>query len=485
MGKIIQSLPAIINDNKKTLLLIIVAVSLIIFAIPRIHYNLFWGDECYSIISAQSFDNLLKYAYTDGANPILYYLILYICVSVFGGTPETYHLVSFIPWIIILILSITWIRKKFGSFVSLIFMILATLLETSFYYLVEVRSYELDILFMLLGFLFLLEILQKHEKKHYYCFIIVSLLGAYSHYYCILASIFLYFILLVDSWFINKQYKKMFAFTVVATIIGYSPWLILKMSTIAKSSTTMWMKTVPSIKECIESFFLSSFSQMLFLAMIICSAIIIFNNIKKSKNDNQPPSPETLWIIAGVCAVIGSILVSVLFSTLISPVLVTRYLFPVSVIAWLLLSYSAVHCCNDIKVKNVIIIAIVGLVLITGIPHCQVVLFNEKNSEAFTERTLERLDFIEEGDYILSDVDHFDWTILDYYLPGIEHTTKPINPYELPEIDKERQNFLFIYETMDEKIEGQLSLQGLGYETIMEDAHIQGLNFKVYEITVL
>ena len=86
------------------------------------------------------------------------------------------------------------------------------------------------------------------------------------------------------------------------------------------------------------------------------------------------------------------------------------------------------------------------------------------------------------GNNILTDVTHFNFNMTEYYFPGVDYSKTLINPYILPKIDKTRDNYLFIYEWMDEGIIKGLNDQGLSYEVVMENARIDYYRFNVYKL---
>ena len=74
---------------------------------------------------------------------------------------------------------------------------------------------------------------------------------------------------------------------------------------------------------------------------------------------------SALFIITGVISVAGTALGGIMVSALFRPMFITRYLFPVSVIAWLLVGI----CISKLKYKSIYSTLIVALICACGIPE--------------------------------------------------------------------------------------------------------------------
>ena len=100
----------------------------------RIFDNNFWGDEAFSIaLSHMNFIDMLKATATD-VHPPLYYAILQIGFRLLGNHGFVYHLVSLIPYLIVIVFAMTKIAQKADPFASMLFITFASILDTSVIY---------------------------------------------------------------------------------------------------------------------------------------------------------------------------------------------------------------------------------------------------------------------------------------------------------------------------------------------------------------
>ncbi len=107
--------------------LIIICLVLIIMTVIRCNNNNLWGDEAFTIRMVKgSWGDIFNLRIVDPSHPPLYYLIIkFFCIP--GGNYFWYHFISVIPYICIMILSITVFKKRFGRKTSLLMMLLSGL----------------------------------------------------------------------------------------------------------------------------------------------------------------------------------------------------------------------------------------------------------------------------------------------------------------------------------------------------------------------
>lgn len=224
------------------------AIILAFFNVIRVFDNCFWGDELFSInLAHMNFIDLIN-ATANDVHPPLYYIILRISSLVFGFYPSLYHLVSVVPYIIVVLFSISFIRKKIGNWGTLIFISIISLSEQAVKYNVEVRMYSLAATFVLFSFYSLLKIMET--GKGYVCFIITALAAAYTHYYALLSVSFFYLAILFYA-FSKKEFISILL-VCIFSILLYVPWLAHFLSAYQRTSNGFWITAFPSV---IDSFF--------------------------------------------------------------------------------------------------------------------------------------------------------------------------------------------------------------------------------------
>ena len=470
-----------IKKNREMTALLLLFTIIVAINTPRLFSNLFWGDECYTIISTWSYDNFINMGLGDrAANPPLYYTMIYCFSSLFGSSPFVYHLFSFIAEILILIVAITMIRKYFGFGTALIFMILCSFLDNSLGNMMEARSYEWCALFILMVFLFLYKILKEHKTTDYLLFTLFSLLAAYTHYYSLLVVSFFYLVLLIES-FGSSSKKKWFLITLVLSVGAYLPWVLYVYNASIKAANGFWIADVPLISDCILYTMSSDFSIVLSGVLIVSTAFAIYYSFK----GKEQRKTEGTWLVAGSLSYLGTMVVAILFSLLIRPLLIVRYVYPLSVIGWLLLSYSIMNVWNDNYKKKAPTVFVALLVLFIAIPGFADTAITENSMEKETNETLSALSCISSDDYMVTDNIHFNWTVFDYYLPEPHHYDYTIDPCNLPLLDPSLQYYLIISEKMNGSIETELTKQGYSYETMVENGRIDIYPLNAYKLIKL
>ena len=136
-------------------------------------------------------------------HPPLYYFINYLfaqLVNAIGLKMSVMHLLEFpalIPYLIILAISLTKIRKEYGLLTAGIFSLALISLSEFFTYYLTARMYTWAMLFMIIAFLFVKDILEKNDYKSWVLFSIFVTLAAYTHYFSILTTVVIYIMLLV------------------------------------------------------------------------------------------------------------------------------------------------------------------------------------------------------------------------------------------------------------------------------------------------
>lgn len=462
------------DKKKKTvdywrLVVLFYGVILAILNFIRIFDNNFWGDEAYTIrLSKMNFFEMLGETAAD-VHPPLYYTVVQIVCRIFGYTGEVYHFVSLLPYLIILAVALTIIWKRFGMHASIILITLCSLLETAVNYNVEVRMYSWGAMFMLLSFLALFDILNENQVRSYILFVCFSLAGAYTHYYCLISVAFFYLILLIWSIIKRKDYLKKTLIACGITIILYLPWFFVLLTTFKRTVDDFWMTEIPYIKDCFSFLFQGKLEYVWFILMILAAGVAIWYQRKEPA--------KVVWWIAGFSSIFGTILVGNLVSRLVRPVFIVRYLYPVAIIAWLMLAVGIASC----KKKNIYLIVVIVLLLITTVPGYYEIYQSEKAQNELMESTLEASSgIVSAGDIILTDSMALDWTVADYYYPGTEQLY--IGGTELPEPEDGKAYWLFIQNEFSPELCMWIEECGYTCVTVFEDGSLGTNPMSIYRL---
>lgn len=291
-------------------------------------------------------------------HPPMYYLLSKL-IAKFGANLSILKIFSIIPYAIILIISTIKLREEYGWFTVGLFAFALAIASEFFTKYLLLRPYSWAILFVVLSFIYFKDVITKSDKKSYILFTIFSVLGSYFHYYALLTSICLYLILLVHIINHNKDNFKYFALIVVASIILYTPWIPSLINFLQAIHQNFWIPA-PTGGSIIQSLAYFAYSgDTLFSIITILILIIIGLIYYKFANRD-----EDFYIMAGITAYFGTIILALVISIIFKPILLARCLLPASAILWLVISIMI----GKIKAKRMFLIstALIVLVLISG-----------------------------------------------------------------------------------------------------------------------
>lgn len=444
--------------------------------LSRCFDNVIWGDEGYTIRLAQmTVPQFLTETAAD-VHPPLYYFLTWAFQNLFGGG---YHLATLLTYGIILVIGITWIRKRFGTWNAALFVTLATFMENAVTYNVEIRMYSMAAMFVLLAFIELYEILHRFEWKNFLLFTVFSLGAAYTHYYALFTVAFFYLFLLGLSIRRRDIFGKVIV-SCVLTVVGYLPWLAVFLSALGeKVTSSWWLGTYTTVRDCLGYIYYGPLKKELFffyVALLVVvfikeSKVIAVSTDKKDskwniavKLRNPESTPFIEWIFAGQMALFGTMALGIIASLLIRPVFILRYLFPALGIAWLVLP----ACISKVKWKSLIAFFLVGVILFTYVPKYNEKISEERFRKESTEKALtETADISPEDSLLVTDIVHIDWTIFAYYYPGVSHVLIN-NLDEIQKMSESKNIWLFMGTEIDENTMADYEKKGYSLERIHE-----------------
>ena len=165
----------------------------------RIYDNTFWVDETWSIrLARMTLPDMVKKTATD-MHPPLYYMLAMAMNRLLGDNGPAYHLSALLPYVGVLFLACTEVRRQFGLGPAFLLVTMMSLMPEPLYYNVEVRMYSLGAFLVLLAYLALHRILTRNRLPEWVIFSLASLGAAYTHYYALIIVAFFYLILIVPS----------------------------------------------------------------------------------------------------------------------------------------------------------------------------------------------------------------------------------------------------------------------------------------------
>lgn len=403
---------SLIRNKIWNLLLILSGVFLAVIHFVRVFDNNFWGDEYFSIHMTRYSMAEMFAASANDTHPPLYYLILRFLIFIFGDYGWVYHLTSVIPFLVIVILCITYVKKEFGFFSALVFLFISGTMYNSSYFIVEVRDYEWASLWMLLSFLFcrkvLLSIQNEVKKKDCILFVLFSLFAAYTNYFCVIGLIPVYLILLGYAIYRRSNLKTVI-YIWLSTFLFYIPWGIVFIKHYSGNTSKYYKAGELTFLECLEYFFDSKFSVILLGILIASSIVFLIASFE---------SYEKVWVVMGLVLLAFTVALPIIIAKINSPFMYLRHLYPVCPVAWIVLSTSV----GRIKYKELASL----LVLLLVVPFGILGLFNVLDEEARCNESLDNFleittPIIDElGCDLLTNEDIISTGFGSYYFPQVQ-----------------------------------------------------------------
>lgn len=325
-----------------------------------------WYDEVFSMgFIRQNISGLINLTSMD-VHPPAYYIYLKvitgIAAAIFGETAliPAAKLASVIPWIILLIIALTHIRKTYGIFVSGIFMLLITMMPQMGTYYTEIRMYSLALLMITAEILISLKIAHKPDDTRIYTWVLFCLIGiltAYTQYYaCIaIAAVYLDLLVIFTAHGIKKNIKSFKALIIcmAASVILYIPWLPHLFGQMSHISGNYWIQplTLRSIPGCIKFIILpvADYGKLTYVAAILMAAAILASVILFLKNRTKS---DIIGVVFCVSPLILVIIAGFVLSIAGTPIFVYRYMIPTLGGLWLAVALMLNKATSD---KSVVI----------------------------------------------------------------------------------------------------------------------------------
>ncbi|MDO5546428.1 MAG: glycosyltransferase family 39 protein [Eubacteriales bacterium] len=327
----------------------------------RIYDNTFWVDETWSIrLARMSLSDMIKKTATD-MHPPLFYMLAMAMNRLFGDNGPAYHLSALLPYVGILFLACTEVRRELGLGPAFLLVTMMSLMPEPLYYNVEVRMYSLGAFLVLTAFLALRGILTRNRLRSWVIFSLASLGAAYTHYYALISVAFFYLILIVPS-LRDRKYLRRTAVTWVAAVAGYLPWLGVLLKSFVSTSGDWWLDEIPTAGECLSFFFSARWLTCLFVLIVAVYLLVKLRRRWCERKDSAgtPMDPELLWVLAGLLSLVGTIAVGMGLSYAVRPFFVDRYLYPLTPVLYLILGF----CLSRLdKTKLLCLVLTAGIVV--------------------------------------------------------------------------------------------------------------------------
>ncbi len=476
-----------VNAN---LILYVYSFVLVGMNLIRIFDNSFWGDEGYSIQLAQMSVSDMVSTTAGDVHPPLYYLLAQALYHVLGNHGFTYHLSGLIPYIAIIIIACSVIKKYFGTLPAVVLVTMSSLMKNAVIYNVEARMYALGALLVLVSYIAFYKIIEKNHPVSWIVFCISSLGAAYTHYYALISVAFL-FLMLLPPAIAKKQYRKGLVISYLTVILCYLPWLMILVRSFGRTASSWWLGSIPTISDCYLFLLDYNWLTSVFLVVLLIFTMYQMNLLSihiskerkwKDRLDIDLHLPESAmwndkvyWIISGIIAICGTAAVGLALSYMVRPFMVLRYLFPVSAMLYLIFEV----CISEMKLRKLWGILLIAALLWNNVPaYAQKYNWDHSLDQA-TANFLEAVRPESDVELVTNNT-HMAWTLLSYYYP--ENDFK-YDGDGLANLDQDYEDIWLIWDgELDEIAEANIREQQYTLNMAYEGCFANGAYYHVYQL---
>ncbi len=353
--------------------------------------NDIWYDELFTVgMIGHSYGELVGLTARD-VHPPLYYMItkffVDLCKLLLPGVRAVAaaKIVSVLPYFVLLLYSVTFIRKRFGIFTGGVFLFCVVAMPQLSGYTVEVRMYSWALLFVTAAFLHGYGAVQGPEDKedchhgrpsaaaygaadrpkgeeggdsgrtkgmrqklHGAAMACYALAAAYTQYFAAVAAAMVFLYVLLELLRRDRRRIREWFLWVAAAAAGYTPWLVALYRQVTAVNANYWILPLSwrTFGGCVKFLMKPAFTNdtlNVVLAVVmtgIYAAVMIrqvYFLIKSCHNgrENGAVSSRIVFMLAGPGVLAGVVLFGFAASMLLRPVFVYRYMIPAMGCFWL------------------------------------------------------------------------------------------------------------------------------------------------------
>lgn len=398
-----------------------------IIMILRCVNNDFWADETYTINAVNNLGYRDMFSW-DPSSPPLYFIILKVLSGIGGKNCFVYHFVSCIPLLILVFFAALVVYKQFDSYVATLFVLLLCFQPEATTYFIEVRPYAWSALFVFFCFWTGYQLLKEkgNSIKKWVLFNLWGILAAYSHYWAFGEVIVLYFCFFFTLIILDKSNIRKCIFSVCVSLCSYLPGLLCFVKSMTEMSRSFWIEENVPFISCLAFFVYDGIIPCLLLSL--CIFVVFLFAIKSVWSDARRLSHrenkffcEIIVLLVAIIEIVSVFLVEVIYGTLVSPLFVTRYLFPIAPIIWFSIAELLFFIDHEKIKRGSFVVLFIMFVGIYGTRY-YFTITNDITNDRETKQSIGELKDIvdEENTIIVTDIEHLEYGVLQYYLPGIE-----------------------------------------------------------------
>ena len=360
--------------------------------------NDIWYDELFTVgMIGHSYGELVGLTARD-VHPPLYYMItkffVDLCKLILPGVHAVAaaKMVSVLPYFVLLLYSVTFIRKRFGIFTGGVFLFCVVSMPQLSGYTVEVRMYSWALLFVTAAFLhgygavqgpedeeerrhgrlpaavygavdvpkdeesggadrakgMRQKISAQSQKLHGAAMACYALAAAYTQYFAAVAAVMVFLYVLFELLRRDRSRIREWILWVAAAAAGYTPWLVALYRQVTAVNANYWILPLSwrTFGGCVKFLMKPAFTNdtlnvVLAVVMTGIYAAVMIRQVfflKKSCHngrENGAVSSRIVFMLAGPGVLAGVVLFGFAASMLLRPVFVYRYMIPAMGCFWL------------------------------------------------------------------------------------------------------------------------------------------------------
>lgn len=300
-------------------------------------------------------------------HPPLHYIILKAALKILSVLNISYDLLFFIkfmslvPYLIILGLSLTKVRRQHGILAGGIFAFSLIGMSEFFLQYSTARMYSWMMLFMVLSFMSFYDILKDNDGKSWALFTIFNVLAAYTHYYS-LFSVFILYVILIFHLLKNRHSFRIWVFSAIACIAAYVPQLIVLANQMSHANNPgMGGVSLTWVIKILADGIASFRGNMVIIT--VCAALMCIVMIAVAKRYLGDKDIDNFYLFSGVIVLAGTIAMGFAVSMLFKPIILERYFVACFGILW----YSFSIYVSKIDSKKAILIVLCGLLIVSAV----------------------------------------------------------------------------------------------------------------------
>lgn len=325
--------------------------------------NNLWLDEAFSAALIRGNMKEVLEASAADTLPPLYNVLNKIMTLIFGYHPWAMKLTSVIPMILLLVLSATVIRRRFGDLTSLLFSLCICGMPCFYFYGLEIRMYSLGMFFATACGIYGIELYHNAGEEvstlrkwaNRILFLVCALGAGYTHHFAFVAVGFVFLFLLIVL--AAKRRLTEWLLYLAVTVIGYFPCLLTTLQQMKRVGGYFTMPDITPhfVMQCIKMAFTTEFTPLSLLLLTLFSLVILWGIlqvvlilIREKKADTELTEGLLCFLVYPGVLIFGCLVTVVLHTNIFTD----RYLVPSLALFWLGFSILASRLVRSNFVKN-------------------------------------------------------------------------------------------------------------------------------------